>query len=925
MKRLTHILLALALTTTLSAQTAQEEIRANKFLAGSNYLDYDRQLSTKPLTPAPKGYVPFYMSHYGRHGSRWLISNDSYTSVTNPLQKARKAGKLTQKGEEVLRLVEQFAALPKPDYPAQDGKYSGAQLRLGDLSTVGERQHHGIGRRMAQNFPEIFKRPGVQIDARSTVVNRCILSMMAECEEFAAANPTARIHNDVSEALQYYLNAPRSPFIMSKGRMGRQIRRTPSKRLTPDRLMGVLFNDAQWVKDNIRPTSLMYNLFEVTTNMQSHDVDIDLFPLYTEEEIYEQWRMRNIGWYVDYGAAPQTGGVMPFTQRNLLRNIIETADTVSQTQATLRFGHEVCVMPLACLLELDSCGAQVNDLDQLDAVWRNYRIYPMACNIQLIFYAPKKSLSSQFSLRECGVASSVLNSEDVLVKALLNERECTLPIKTTQYPYYKWSDLRRYYLDKLDRFDAAEAEYMANNPQPAKDYARYYDRLDVDIKPVQDFQIPDNQVSLKEVGGVGDGVTLNTEAFQRAISKLTEQGGGRLIVPQGMWLTGPIRLESNIELHLERNAIIYMSPDKRLFLNPKNPKGKCLPGITALNCKNVAITGNGIIDGNGSEWYYVKRNKLSDYEWKARLNRGGKLEEKGTMWFPWEMKSGYPDIAESAMKQERMRNDLLRIESCENVLLKDVTFQNSPRFHVHPYYTRNLIIDGIKVRCPWNAQNGDGIDITDCHQVLLVRSTVDVGDDGMCFKSDPPKPGRISGNEDIVVEDNLVRHAHGGFVMGSNTSSGMRRIVVRNNTFCETDTGLRFKSGVGRGGKTEDIYIHDILMTDIAHEAIVFQCDYADKAPGETTDLYQQKDYMKQFTPEQLQWTPDFQGMEISRITCRGTQTAIKAAGLPGAQCVHDITISDSRFIYNKTGNAIDTNTADIRLNDVEFIPNINQ
>ena len=271
MKRLTNILLLLAMAIAMSAQTAREEIRANKYLAGSNYLDYNRQLSTQPLTPAPKGYVPFYMSHYGRHGSRWLISEGSYTSVVKPLKKAREAGKLTAKGEETLRLIEQFTSLPEANYPALDGQYAGAQLRLGDLSTVGERQHHGIGRRMVQNFPEIFKTRDVLIDARSTTVNRCILSMTAECEELTAANPTARVHNDVSEALQYYLNAPRSSFIRSKGRLGRQIRRGSSDRVKPDRLMGVLFNDAQWVKDNIQAQALMYNLFEVTTNMQSHD------------------------------------------------------------------------------------------------------------------------------------------------------------------------------------------------------------------------------------------------------------------------------------------------------------------------------------------------------------------------------------------------------------------------------------------------------------------------------------------------------------------------------------------------------------------------------------------------------------------------------------------------------------------------------
>ena len=452
-KRLLMILLSGCFALTTSAQTAREEIEANKYLAGSNYLDYNRQMTTQPLTPAPKGYVPFYMSHYGRHGSRWLISKDSYTSVVEPMQKARKYGKLTAKGEEVLGQLETFVKLPVPNFPALDGKYEGAQLRLGDLSSVGERQHHGIGKRMTQNFPEIFKAKNVAIDARSTVVIRCILSMVAECEEFMAANPTARIHNDASEALQYYLNAPRTGLVKAMGTKGRDYRKKHATQQQANRLMQVLFNDQQWVSDSLKAGSIMYNLFEIATNMQSHDTDIDMYPLFTNDEIYDQWRIRNIGWYLDYGPAPQTGGVMPFSQKNLLRNIIETADTVTQTQATLRFGHEVCVMPLACLLELGNCAVAVDNLDELDKYWRNYRIYPMASNIQLIFYKPKKSLNSK---------PSSLNSPDILVKALLNEREVTLPIPTDQYPYYNWAKLRQYYLDKLDAFDAREAE-AANN------------------------------------------------------------------------------------------------------------------------------------------------------------------------------------------------------------------------------------------------------------------------------------------------------------------------------------------------------------------------------------------------------------------------------------------------------------------------------
>ena len=443
MKRLTLMTMMAAWMMTMTAQTAREEIEANKYVAGSNYLDYDRLFTPQPLTPAPKGYIPFYMSHYGRHGSRWLISKDSYTSVVEPMQKARQYGKLTAKGEEVLGQLEAFVKLPVPNFPALDGQYEGAQLRLGDLSSVGERQHHGIGKRMTQNFPEIFKAKNVAIDARSTVVPRCILSMVAECEELMAANPTARIHNDVSEALQYYLNAPRTGLVKAMREKSRNAKRQFGYQVKPDRLMQVLFHDQQWVADSLKADRIMSQLFEIVTNMQSHDTDIDLYPLFNNDEIYDQWRTRNISWYLDYGPAPQTGGAMPFSQKNLLRNIIETADTVTQTQATLRFGHEVCVMPLACLLELDNCGIAVDDLNELDKYWRNYRIYPMACNIQLIFYKPKKSLTSQ---------------KDILVKALLNERECRLPIPTTRYPYYNWADLRQYYLDKLAKFEQREAE-----------------------------------------------------------------------------------------------------------------------------------------------------------------------------------------------------------------------------------------------------------------------------------------------------------------------------------------------------------------------------------------------------------------------------------------------------------------------------------
>ena len=263
--------------------SAKDEIAANRYLAGSNYLDYDRQLSTKPLTPAPKGYEPYYMSHYGRHGSRWLIWEGEYSLPMNTLKSAREAGKLTPLGEETLNKLEAF-------HPT-------TVKRLGDLTTVGERQHHGIGRRMAQNFPELFKTPGVKIDARSTVVIRCILSMIAECEELAAANPTAQIHNDVSESLQYYLNQPWEGTVKAEGKKGDKEETEYKQKYThPERLMKALFNDQQWVYDNVAAGDFMRRLFDVAANMQSHDTDIELLSLFTDDEVYDQWRIRNVGW-----------------------------------------------------------------------------------------------------------------------------------------------------------------------------------------------------------------------------------------------------------------------------------------------------------------------------------------------------------------------------------------------------------------------------------------------------------------------------------------------------------------------------------------------------------------------------------------------------------------------------------------------------
>lgn len=424
MRRLYFLCLGLLLALQAYGQSAREQIRENVLLAASNYLAY--QAPSSSLTPSPKGYEPFYMSQYGRHGSRWLTSDALYTDVINVLKDAKKYGKLSQTGQETLDKLVSF--------------HSTTLDRAGELTEVGERQWHEIGQRMTQNFPEIFSKDA-KVDARATVVIRCILSMEAACEELAKFNPGIRFHNDVSQSFQYYLNQSRSAQIKAASKKGEAVwEEYKTKVLRPSRLCSVLFNDQEYVYNNVDARDFMVGLFDIASNMQSHDDAPDLFGLFTEDEIYDLWRTYNIGWYTQYGPSPVSDGLIPYSQENLLRNIIETSDSIVSSKtfngATLRFGHEICVMPLASLMELGNCNAQVTDLDHLEDYWRNYEIFPMASNIQLVFYRPKKGKDG-----------------DILVKALLNESEVTLPATAVMGPYYRWDDLRRYYTDKLDTFD----------------------------------------------------------------------------------------------------------------------------------------------------------------------------------------------------------------------------------------------------------------------------------------------------------------------------------------------------------------------------------------------------------------------------------------------------------------------------------------
>ena len=447
----------------------------------------------------------------------------------------------------------------------------------------------------------------------------------------------------------------------------------------------------------------------------------------------------------------------------------------------------------------------------------------------------------------------------------------------------------------------------------AGNYAHYYQGLPVGMNEPVAPVIPQNSVSLTEFGGTGDGVTMNTTAFAKAISALTKKGGGRLVVPAGIFLTGPISLKDNIDLHLERNAMILFSPDKKDFLDIDDKTGekksdKARPGISASKRKNISITGEGIIDGNGEWWRGVKRSKVSSTEWSAYKEMGGVEAENGSLWYPFDLKH-FGNVAATYKDQEQMRTHLIRLTDCENVLIAGVTIQNAPKFHLVPQRCRNVIIDGVNVRCMWNAQNGDGIDLMQCRDVLVVNNTLDVGDDGICLKGGVGAEGLKHGPcANILIENNVVFHAHGGFVIGSEFSGGMNNIVVRHNMFSGTDTGLRFKSGAGRGGKTSGIFISDIMMSDIQNEVVVFETSYADRPVGSSGQASK---------PKEEDFIPEFSDIHIERVVCRDARTAIAAKGTK--EMIHDIELTDCVIFYTKTDKAVDDDSM-LKLNNVRLL-----
>jgi len=424
MKRITFMI-TVALVGWLSLMAGvREDFKANPKLSANNYQAYpDKALPAIPAAPA--GYEPFFINHYGRHGSRWLIHEEKYTYPLRMLEIGERNGQLTPRGQQVLDILRQV--------------HEASRGRLGELSDIGHEQHQGIARRMFQNFPQVFK-DGAPVNARSTVVIRCILSMQNEVDVLASLNPRLNITTDASEATMYYMNYNDTVIKPLRAQMAPLREQYMNKWLNPKHMLKKLFKDQKFARDSVTDArKMMLYLMEVTGNMQSHHQfeNVDMYDLFSADDIYSVWRYNNLYWYTASGETPLTQNRVDYMEANLLRNFIEDADRATTTDsstpgASLRFGHESVVLPLCCLMGLNGADYRTTDVETLDQHWQTYKIFPMAANIQFVYF------------RKAG-------SDDVLMLPLLNEHVATLPVETDVAPFYHWTDVRDYFIDKLSR------------------------------------------------------------------------------------------------------------------------------------------------------------------------------------------------------------------------------------------------------------------------------------------------------------------------------------------------------------------------------------------------------------------------------------------------------------------------------------------
>ncbi len=428
---------------------------------------------------------------------------------------------------------------------------------------------------------------------------------------------------------------------------------------------------------------------------------------------------------------------------------------------------------------------------------------------------------------------------------------------------------------------------------------------------------PDRRILLTDLEHVGDQFSceagmVNGHSIQKGIDLLSSQGGGVFVIPCGFWASCPIVLKSDVELHLKRGAMLKFIKSKEAYpLIVTDYEGqsaiRTISPISSDHAHHVAITGEGMIDGSGELWRPIKHFKLPERQWEGLLKKGGKIYQgKDEAWFPTatSYQGAMHPVDETDSQSLLLASDcwdyyrpvMIDLKHSKDVLLKGVTIANSPAWCIHPFFCEQVRVDGITVRNAYWAQNGDGIDVESCRNVEISNSVFETGDDAICIKSGKGAVARKTKRpcENLWIHDCTVYKGHGGFVVGSEMSRGVRNILVERCLFVETDVGIRFKSALGRGGVVEDIAIRDIRMVDIRNEGVILTMGYSlnlvtrDEKPAMESE--EDVPYFRSITMEGIHFLG--QGCKLRMIPVKGRPETIRGITLNGTMYEGEVEIS---------------------------------
>lgn len=419
------------------------------------------------------------------------------------------------------------------------------------------------------------------------------------------------------------------------------------------------------------------------------------------------------------------------------------------------------------------------------------------------------------------------------------------------------------------------------------------------------------EVLLSDCGAISGKLDIetgrhNARVINNKVKELSENGGGTIVIPKGIWASAPIRLLSDVSIRIESQGLLKFIKSKEDYpLIITNYEGqpciRTVSPITAENVVNVAITGMGMVDGSGDEWRPVKKFKVTDKQWEQLLKKSDNVfETKETqIWMPTKSsllgnEKNIQSDKDEALEEARDYYDFYRpvmvsLRHCTNVLLSGVTFMNSPAWNIHPFFCENVTIDNIKVRNPYYAQNGDGIDVESCTNVHIHHSVFETGDDAICIKAGKNAIARtIDGPcSNIYIHDCVVNEGHGGFVIGSEMSRGVKDILVENCTFIGTDVGVRMKSALGRGGVVENITIRNIDMVNIKGEAVILTMGYV-------LNLLNRNETIAMDNEEDV---PYFRNIDMDGIVCTDCKEFVKIEPLNGRpDTIKDVVINKQKF-----------------------------